>query len=304
MLKVNATCNQLGLDVDAAGGPVGWAMECYQRGILTEKETDGLKLQWGDAGVVLELVRKICYREGFGNILAEGCARAADLVGRDSTHYALHIKGQDLYEPCRGALGWCLGTTTATRGGGHTTGAVPDQRVVPPEKEKVQKIFGVQNPWPQEYEDKAKMVTYMEALHRVNNCLGICHFNTIHGDWDQIDLPHLADLYSAATGWEVSVEDLRRMAMKQIHLEKAFNLRHTAFDRKDDMPTPRDLLEPIPDGNLAGWRIDEEKYGRMLDEYYDLHGWDRETSFPKRETLFAAGLGDVALDLEKIGKLR
>ena len=304
MLKVNAVCNQMGLDVDAAGGPVGWAMECYQRGILTEKDTDGLKLKWGDAGVVLELIRKISYREVFGNILAEGCARAADLVGRDSSYYALHIKGQDLYEPCRGALGWCLGTTTATRGGGHTTGAVPDMRVVAPEKEKVQKIFGVQNPWPQEYEDKAKMVTYMEALHRVNNCLGICHFNTIHGDWDQIDLPHLADLYSAATGWEVSVEDLRRMAMKQIHLEKAFNLRHTAFDRKDDMPTPRDLLEPIPDGDLAGWRIDEKKYGQMLDEYYDLHGWDRETSFPKRETLFAAGLGDIALDLEKIGKLR
>jgi aldehyde:ferredoxin oxidoreductase len=267
MLKVNATCNQMGLDVDAAGGPIGWAMECYQRGILTEKDTDGLKLQWGDAGVALELIRKICYREGFGNILAEGCARAADLVGRDSAYYALHIKGQDLYEPCRGALGWCLGTTTATRGGGHTTGAVPDQRVVPAEKEKVQKIFGVQTPWPQEYEDKAKMVTYMEVLHRINNCLGVCHFNTIHGDWDQIDLPQLADLYSAATGWDVSVEDFRRMAMKQVHLEKAFNLRHTAFDRKDDMPTPRDLLEPIPDGNLAGWKIDEEKYGRMHDDY-------------------------------------
>ena len=304
MLKVNAICNQMGLDVDAAGGPVGWAMECYQRGILTEKDTDGLKLQWGDAGVVLELIRKISYREGFGNILAEGCARAADLVGRDSAYYALHIKGQDLYEPCRGALGWCLGTTTATRGGGHTTGAVPDQRVVPAEKEKVQKIFGVQNPWPQQYEDKAKMVTSMEVLHRINNCLGICHFNTIHGDWDQIDLPHLADLYSAATSWDVSVEDLRRMAMKQIHLEKAFNLRHTAFDRKDDLPTPRDLSEAIPDGNLAGWKIDEAKYGQMLDEYYDLHGWDRETSFPKKETLVAAGLGDVALDLEKIGKLR
>ena len=106
-------------------GPIGWAMECYQRGILTDKDTDGLKLNWGDAGVALELIRKISYREGFGNILAEGCARAADMVGRDSGYYALHIKGQDLYEPCRGALGWSLGTTTSTRGGGHTTGATP-----------------------------------------------------------------------------------------------------------------------------------------------------------------------------------
>ena len=119
-----------------------------------------------------------------------------------------------------------------------------------------------------------------------------------------MDLPHLAELYSAATGWDTSVEDLKRLTMRQIHLEKAFNLRHTDFDRKDDLPAPRDLCEPIPKGTLAGWKIDEEKYNQMLDEYYDLHGWDRETSFPKRETLAEAGLGTVADDLDKIGKLR
>jgi aldehyde:ferredoxin oxidoreductase len=92
--------------------------------------------------------------------------------------------------------------------------------------------------------------------------------------------------------------------MKQVNLEKAFNLRHTDFDRKDDMPTPRDLKEPIPTGSLAGWKLDEGKWNRMLDEYYDLHGWDRKTSYPKRKTLEDLGLGDVANDLEKIGKLR
>jgi aldehyde:ferredoxin oxidoreductase len=304
LLKAHAYCNQMGLDLDAAGGPIGWAMECYQRGILTEKDTDGLKLNWGDADVALELMRKICYREGFGNILAEGCARAADLIGRGSHYYAMHIKGQDLYEPCRGALGWCLGTTTSTRGGGHTTGAVPDQRVVPKDIEKINKIFGTEHPLPQDYRDKAKMVTYMEALHRVNNCLGICHFNTIVNDFDQIDLPHLAEMYAAATGYDVSVKELKWLAMKQLNLEKAFNLRHTNFDRKDDLPTPRDLHEPIPSGKLAGWKIDEDRYNEMLDEYYDLHGWDRETSFPKRETLEAFGLAGVANDLEQIGKVR
>jgi aldehyde:ferredoxin oxidoreductase len=304
MMKANAYCNQMGLDVDAAGGPIGWAMECYQRGILDEKDTDGLRLNWGDAGVALELIRKICYREGFGNILAEGCARAADLIGRGSGYYAMHIKGQDLYEPCRGSLGYCLGTTTSTRGGGHTTGAVPGTGMAPEVKEKVCSIFGVENPYPQVYEDKAKMVTYMEALHRVNNCLGICHMNTIHGDFDQIDLPQLAELYAVATGWDISVFDLKRMAMRQLNLEKAFNLRHTDFTRKDDMPTPRDMQEPIPAGKLAGWKVDEEKFNQMLDEYYDLHGWDRETSFPLRKTLVDLDLEYVAEDLKKIGKLR
>ena len=303
MMQANAECNQLGLDVDAVGGPIGWAMECYQRGILTDQETEGLKLRWGDAGVVLKLIRKIAYREGFGDLLAEGCARAAELIGRESGLYAMHIKGMDLYEPLRGSLGWCLGTTTSTRGGGHTTGATPDMRVGPQEKQKVCAIFGVEHPFPQEYEDKAKMVTYMEVLHRINNCLGICHFNTIFGDFDQIDLAQLAELYSTATGLETAVDDLHRLAMRQLNLEKALNLRHTNFTRKDDLPTRRDLTEPIPSGKLAGWKIDEEKFNRMLDEYYDLHGWDRKTSFPMRKTLIDLNLESVAQDLEKIGKL-
>jgi aldehyde:ferredoxin oxidoreductase len=91
--------------------------------------------------------------------------------------------------------------------------------------------------------------------------------------------------------------------MRQLNLEKALNLRHTNFTRKDDLPTRRDLTEPIPSGKLAGWKIDEEKFNRMLDEYYDLHGWDRKTSFPMRKTLIDLNLESVAQDLEKIGKL-
>ena len=304
MFKAQAYCNQMGLDVDLAGGSIGWAMECFQRGILDERDTDGLRLEWGDAEVVLELMRKMTFREGFGDILAEGSARAADIVRRDSGYYAMHIKGQDLYEPCRASLGWCLGTTTSTRGGGHTTGAVGDN-VPAADPEKAKAIFRVDSPYsPLDYEGKAAVVTYMEALHRVNNCLGICHFSTIHWDLGHMDLPHLAELYSAATGWETTAEGLRRLAARQLNLEKAFNLRHTGFDRRDDMPTPRDMMEPIPSGRLAGWKMDMKKYNEMLDEYYDLHGWDRKTSFPKRQTLLDLDLEHVADDLERIGKLR
>jgi aldehyde:ferredoxin oxidoreductase len=305
MFKVNAYCNQLGLDIDTTGGAIGWAMECYQRGIIDEKDTDGLKLEWGDADVVFELMKKISRREGFGNILAEGSARAADIIGRDSGYYSISIKSQDLYEPCRGSNAWALGTTTSTRGGGHTTGAPVCETITGIEPEKAFRIYGVENvDKPQEYEGKAQMVVFTEALHRVANCLGICHYNTVWYDLDFMGLPEMADLYSAATGWETSVEDLKGIAERQLNLEKTFNLRHTNFDRRDDMPTPRDLNEPIPTGNLAGWKIDEEKYGRMLDEYYELHGWDKRTSFPTRKTLVELGLEYVANDLEKIGKLR
>lgn len=304
MLKVNALCNQLGVDVDLIGGAVGWAMECFQRKIINESDTDGLKLNWGDAGVVLGLIKKICYRQGFGNILSEGCAKAASIVGRNSEYYALNNKGQDLYEPCRGALGWCLGTTTSTRGGGHTTGAVTCESVPDLNVEKAKLIYGVDNPhMPLEYEGKAKMVSYMEVLQRINNCLGVCHFNTTWWDVDYIDLPQLLDMYTAATGDETSLDDFKKNAIRQLNLEKAFNLKHTNYDRKDDMPTLRDMQEPIVAGSLAGWKMDKEKYNKMLDEYYEIHGWDKHTSFPIKKTLVDLGLKEIANDLEKIGKL-
>ena len=304
MFKANALCNQLGLDVDAAGGAIGWAMECYQRGIINERDTDGLKLNWGDAGVALELIRKISYRDGFGDILSEGCAKAADITGRDSSYYAMHIKGQDLYEPCRGSNGWMLGATTATRGGTHTQGSLVIETVPNLDPIKAKDVYGVDNvDKPLEYEGKAEAVTYMEAVSRIANCTGICLYSTTCMDVYQTDLPHMAELYSAATGWETSVEDLKRMAMKQLNLEKAFNLMFTNWDRKDDMPTPRDLSEPIPKGKLAGWKLDEEKYNQMLDKYYELHAWNKETSYPYRKTLEELGLKYVADDLDKIGKL-
>jgi len=305
MLKAQALCNQMGLDVDAAGGAIGWAMECYQRGIIDERDTDGVPLSWGDADAALEFIRKMAYREGFGDILAEGCARAADIIDRGSSYYAMHIKGQDLYEPCRGCLGWCLGTATSTRGVGHTTGAPVFETVPGLDVEKTREVYGVDNPdKPQEYEGKAKLVYYGEVLQRINNSFGVCHYNTAYYDANLPSLTEHAELYSALTGWETSVEDLRRLAMRQLNVEKAFNLRFTDFDRKDDMPTPRDMNEPIPSGTLAGWKIDEEQYNKMLDEYYDLHGWDRETSYPTRKALSDLGLKEVADDLEKIGKLR
>jgi aldehyde:ferredoxin oxidoreductase len=306
MFKVNALCNQLGLDVDAAGGAIGWAMECTQRGILSAGDTDGLNLTWGNAEAALLMVEKIARREGFGNILAEGAAGAADLVGRGSDYFALHLKGQDLYEPCRGNLAWALGTTTSTRGGGHTTGTANDVRggTNAAETEKAKAVFGIDNPYhPLDYEGRTTLVLYFEVLHRINNSLGVCHMNTIHWDIEHLDLPQLAELTTLAMGRPTTIADLKQVAMRQLNLEKAFNLRHTALGRKDDLPTARDLAEPIPSGPLAGWKIDAEKFQRMLDEYYERHGWDRQTGFPTRETLTALGLAYVADDLEKLGKL-
>ena len=305
-IKLNSYCNELGVDIDAVAGSIGWAMECYQRGIIDERDTDGLKLNWGDVGVILELTRKIAYREGFGNTLAEGCARAADLVGRGSDYYAMHIKGQDLYEVIRGAVGWGLGVCVSTRGGTHTTGApVLETSTKGLDEELSRKIYdGVSTvTQPLVYEGKAKLVAFTERLHRVNNSLGICHFATVWSNPDALNFDDLAELYSAATGWETTEEDLRRAATRMLNVEKAFNILHAGFSRKDDYPTPRDLEEPIPTGSAAGWRLEKERWDQLLDEYYDINHWDKNTSYPTKKCLDELDLKEIADDLKKGGKL-
>lgn len=304
MVKVTAYCNELGVDFNLAGGAIAWAMECWQRGILTKEDTDGLSLNWGDDAVILELIRKIAYREGFGNILAEGSKRAAEIIGRDSGYYAIHLKGQDLYECLRGSNAWALGATVSTRGGGHTTGTCGYEQAINVDKDKAFKVLGIRNVEdPLSYEGKAEVTYLFEVLHRMNNTTGICHQNTIYNKLDYLDVADIAELLSAATGVELTKDDLEEIAMRQINLEKAFNARFTKFTRRDDLPTLRDQTEPLRKGKMDGWKLDMDKYNGMLDRYYELHGWDKVTAYPKRSTLERLRLGYVADDLEKIDKL-
>jgi aldehyde:ferredoxin oxidoreductase len=303
-IKMNAYCNQLGLGVDLPAGAIAWAMECYQRGILKQSDADGLKLEWGDAGVILELTRKIAYREGFGAILAEGSAKAAEILGKGSEYYAMHIKGQDLYEVIRSSIGWGLGACVSTRGGGHVTGSPGCEVAIGQDKQKALEIFGITTAFePILFEGKVKMVEYFERFHRACNSLGICHFCTTWMDVLLPGFPELAELYSAATGWQTSEEDLRRATTRILNVEKAFNLLHTNFDRTDDYPPPRDLTEPIPSGPFAGFRLTKQSWDKLLDEYYEMNHWDTTNSFPTRKCLEDLGLNRIADDLERVGKL-
>ncbi|MDW7740068.1 MAG: aldehyde ferredoxin oxidoreductase family protein [Bacillota bacterium] len=298
-LKATALCNQYGLDVDLPGSTIAWAMECYEKGILTEKHFDGLKPAWGDAGVALELIRKIAYREGVGDILAEGVARAADIMGEDTRYYAFHIKGQDLYEPLRSTIGWALGACTATRGGGHTTGC-PLCEINPKlNQDLVKEKFGLEQlGGPLDYEGKVELVHYYEILHRLNNSFGLCHFGTDWLDLNHPGIKEVSELFVAATGSELNVEQIKRNALRILNLEKVYNYIHAGFDRKNDYPPLRDMEEPVPSGAAKGFRLEKERFDQMLDEYYSGHGWDIKTGLPTRERLVELGLDNLADDLD------
>ena len=99
LVKTYSLCSELGLDIDNTSSTLGWAFELYQRGIITKTDTDGYELEWGRHDVLMEFLRKVAFREGLGDTLAEGCMRASQILGRGSDKYAIHIKGQDLKEP-------------------------------------------------------------------------------------------------------------------------------------------------------------------------------------------------------------
>jgi len=284
-IKIHEVCSKLGIDIDNAGGSIAWAFECFEKGIITRDDTDGLELHWGDHKVVIKLLEKMARREGFGDIIAEGSKRASEIVGKGSEKYSVHIKGQDLMEPMRTAKGWALGVAVADRGGTHTRGA-PETDFLRFPSEVGQKAWGVPTTdRPTSYEYKPKLVVYFERMHALSDSLGLCN---ILSSWEGPDLPDhndYAKLYSLATGWDISGDEMLHIAERIHTIGKLFNIRHAHFTRKDDYPPPRLMEEPVKSGPLAGEKLEKADWDKMLDEYYELHGWDKKTSYPDRSTL-------------------
>lgn len=263
-IKLHQVCTDLGLDADSTSVAIAWAFECYQRGVLHLQDTDGLALEWGNGEAALELLWKIARREGCGDLLAEGCKKAAEKVGQGSLAWAMQVKGQDLAEPLRAEIGWALGVVVSPRGGSHTRGA-PLPFATPPMTEPYDPIS---------YEGQANRVVLTEKLHAMADCLGLC---IIPSQWACEAWPGLkdyAELYCAASGREFDLEDVLKRAEDVVSLEKIFNQIHAGFSRSDDYPPDRSINEAIPSGPYKGQKLSIPKWDKMLDEYYKLHGWD------------------------------
>lgn len=293
-------CNNLGMDMDSVAEILGWIMECYEKGIMTSEELDGLKPQFGDAEAAHELIVKIASRDGIGDILAEGVARAITHFSNRSGYYAIHQKGNDLYEIIRPLIGYGLGAVTSTRGGSHVLGSpVCESSVFNEEERKIAiRKFGVTTfNDALAYDGKPEIVTYYESIARACSSMGLCIFAT---DWQQIhmiDHEDLAELLKYSTGMEITAEKLRERMMALLDLEKVFNYCHAGFDRKDDQPRERLFAEAAKSGPVKGAVLDHEKWDKMLDHYYEIHGWDIATGIPTEETLRKHGLEDLIPDL-------
>jgi len=278
-------CNEYGLDIISTGNTIGFAMECYEKGILTKEDTDGLALNFGDADLLIDLVHKIGRREGIGNLLAEGTRNMANKLGKDSIKFAMQVKGLELpaYDS-RGAKITGLAYATAPRGGDHITAwiegpaflsmpfmLIDDADVGDPLKEIPEKTFILKD---------------LEDGFAVFDSIGGCKFMGIvlsAEDW--------ASLISKLLGYEFTTNDFRKTGERLFTLAKIFNLRE-GLTRADDTLPARLLEEPMPEGPAKGQMVN---LSPLLDAYYEFRGWNKN-GIPTKEKLNELGL-DWAIDI-------
>ena len=303
IIKANAIANQYGLNIDGIAAVAGWVFECFEKGIITEGDL-GYQVGWGDIDSFIKLVGDISYRRGLGDTLAEGIQRASKIIGKGSERLAVLIKGMEINEGrMRSHRAWALGIMTSPRGGGHLDGA-PTAEGVGFNSELCNSIYGIPNVNDaNDYEHKAKLVVWTQRLKMLVDMLGLCYFASAWTGPSGLVPEDFSQLYSEATGDNKSTETLLGIAEKVINIQKAFNTLHANFTRQDDYPPSRLFEEPIKSGAFKGSVIETGKWNKMLDNYYELHGWDKTTGLQTASGLRELGLEEAAERLAQKGRL-
>lgn len=278
IVKGNEICNAASLDVISAGGVIAFCMECYERGILTKESTDGIELKWGNADVMLECLRHIARREGFGDVLAEGISRVAAWVGNNAGEFAMQVKGLDpgQHEP-RLMPSMGLGFMVNPHGADHCCNVHDTKFAFKPGMRSMHSL-GFHDPVPEEEIGPRKVALFKaEHLRQVLlDCLAMCHLASV-----PVDMPTMAEIVNAVTGWRTGAMELARIAERVMTVARLFNLREGFTDEDDRLP-PR-FFVPKTSGALAERALDPEAMEHAKRYYYTLMGWDsRGVPLPER----------------------
>jgi len=285
IIAADRLCDELGLDTISAGVTIGFAMELFEKGILTLADTGGLELNFGNHQAMNTLIRLIAFREGLGEILSDGVKIASTRIGKGAERFAMHIKGLELpgYD-VRGAKAHGLSYSTAYTGADHNRGYA------------FQEIFGIPVPYAVDrlsIEGKGKLTKWNQDVRTATcDCPTLCVFI-----FDMALAPtateNTAALIEAVTGLNLEPEEVIQVGERINNLARAFNVRE-GFGRADDTFPERLMTEPLQSGASKGQLISKEDLKVMLDEYYTLRSWDLNTGTPTREKLVELGLDYVA----------
>ncbi len=300
VFKMNNMANQMGLDTIECAAGMAVVMEWYEKGIVTKKDLDGIELTWGNYEAMIQMMEKIAFRQGVGDILAEGIVKASRTFGREAEKCVSHCKGMGMSGvDSRIMKGTSLGFATSTRGACHLTALVPVEFPAFPvmTKEQAEATFGTAEVMDPSSYKKANALIYYQHRSLMCDLFQVCKFLLGLGTGTKdFSYDNLYSLFYLATGVQSDDKSILTAAERVHNVERAYSCRE-GLRRKDDRLVGKWADEPVPNGPHKGERIDPAKWEQMLDEYYDLRGWTRN-GVPGKEKLTALGLEDVAASLE------
>jgi aldehyde:ferredoxin oxidoreductase len=301
VLYGNHLVNKLGMDTLETGSMMGFAMELYEKGIITDEDTDGLALEFGNTETVVELIEQIAHRKGIGDVLADGPKGAIARLPDEAAKYCIHVKGMsNLHSDERATPALALGIATGSRGSDHLRSRPAIDLYHLPEP-FLRKVYG--NPVPydgpltsdyNDYEGKPWQVFWQEMVYMAVDCIGVCKYHTVFLSPNMPAFAEFSEWLRLIAGLEISPREVWDVAERAYNLERLFNIRE-GLSRDDDWLVDRYFDEQTTMGfDVArGKKLDREKFTKMIDQYYEHHGWDNAGN-PTAETLERLGLTEIA----------
>lgn len=300
IIMANDLCNRYGLDTISTGSTIAFAMECYEKGIITKEDTDGIELTWGNHQAIVAMTEKMAKREGFGNVLADGTKVAVERIGKGSEKYAVHVYGQDLpmHDP-KSTPSFATVYQSDTTPGRHLQGSCAH-----PEMGFKRGLFpnGIEFPHlnvtvpPLDnytYTGKGKWEAIFRNHSHLVNAAGACLIGDL-GPGRVTPVDTVPKFLSLITGWQFSPEQFSLAGQRIAAIRQAFNAREGLTPEGFKMPERAIGKPPLKEGPLADITVDVKT---MVAEYYKAMDWDPETGKPSKKKLMELGLEDVAQEL-------
>ena len=285
VIRAAAICDDLGMDTISAGVTIAWAMECFDKGLLSTNDTGGIDLSFGNGQAILDILELIGHRKDLGGLLAEGTKMAAERLGGGSSDWAMQVKGLEMpgYEP-RSLKTMALGLAVTPRGACHNRSSAYEADF----SEQVDRLSVD--------ESRGIIAAESEDFEAVLDSLIWCKFlRKAFNDFYE----ESAQVYTMITGWDMSLDELKQAGERIHNLKKLFNIRE-GWSRRDDALPPRTLQEPLPTGVVAGVGLTQEELDYMIAGYYQARGWNDDGSVPDTK-LAELGLLDLLPESSGVG---
>jgi len=284
IIKVNDICDRHGIDTISAGATIAMAIECFENGLITKADTDGIEMTWGNHKAIVAMTEKMAKREGFGALLADGAKVAAEKIGKGADQYAIHVQGQELpaHDP-KHAFNYATSYRLDPTPGRHFVGSELSDG--PAHPSGLVPRFDLKS-----FAGRGEARRIGSNFHQAVVCTGMCLF--VYWAFPTID--PIAEFMGAVTGWDITKDELLKTGERISNIRHAFNIREGLNPLKFKVPDRVLGRPPLKEGPLSGVTIDEDT---MIKDYFAVMDWDLKTAKPSKKKLLELGLDDVAKEL-------